>query len=302
MYGNLHLPPNSTAISITEFRGDARAATSAGESQKDIYNVPQNATFLYFMLVGAGAGGGRPTAGAATSGAGGGGSGAITTALIPTMLLPKSLWVFVPSVSLGGASNGADGSQAGDTEVYLYALPTGGAVATGNILLKGQSGSGGLAVGTGGAAGSAMNATNAKWSTLGLLKSQAGVAGGAGAVGAGTAVAFNALLPLTGGGGGSGSTTAAIGGGITAQAGYRGIPTILGGALGGGAGFNGMGNPKPWGGCGGTGGGSIAGAGVGGAGGNAGWYGCGGGGGGNAQTTSGNGGNGGPGYCLIVAF
>lgn len=301
MYGNLHLPPNSTAISITEFKGSLNSGVGSGQTEKHIYTVPPSATFLYFFMVGSGGGGGRATAAATTSGAGGGGSGAIVTALVPTLLLPKTLWISIAIGASGSTNNGVSGNTGESTFVCLYPLPT-GAIPAGNIFLRANGGTGGNATGAGGGAGAAMTAANAIFSTLGLWTSQAGVAGGAGAVGAGTAVAFNATLPLTGGGGGSGSTTAAIGGRITAQAGYLGIPTILGGALGGGAGFNGMGNPKPWGGCGGTGGGSIAGAGVGGAGGNAGWYGCGGGGGGNAQTTSGNGGNGGPGYCLIVAF
>ena len=92
MYGNLHLPPNSTAISITEFKGEwdnlGGAPLLNGQDQSTIYTVPNNATFLLIFLVGTGGGGGKPTAGAATSGAGGGGSGAIVTALFPTMLLP----------------------------------------------------------------------------------------------------------------------------------------------------------------------------------------------------------------------
>lgn len=302
MYGNLHLPPNSTAISITEFKGSDIPGTSViGIDNKTIYTVPKNATFLSIFLVGGGGSGGRPAVGVGIAGAGGGGSGAIVNAIVPTMLLPSSLWVSVSNGSLGASANATNGLQGEGSCVLMYALPT-GAVAVGNILLIANGGGQGISTGTGGAAGTVMTSSLARWSTLAFWNSQVGVAGGAGATGAGVAVAFNATLPLTGGGGGSGSTTAAIGGGITAQAGYLGIPTILGGALGGGAGFAGMGTNKPWGGCGGTGGGSIAGAGVGGAGGNAGWYGCGGGGGGNAQTTSGNGGNGGPGYCLIVAF
>lgn len=284
---------------MTEFKGET--VTNQGEQASYIYRVPKNAAFLYFYLVGGGGSGGRPNAAATTIGAGGGGSTGITCALCPTILLPETLVVRVTGIAAGASVNNTNGVTASSASVHLYTLPT-GVIAQGNYFLFATGGSLGQAAGTGGAGGAAMTAANARWSALGLWVSQAGGAGGAGATGAGTAVAFNATLPLTGGGGGSGSTTAAIGGGITAQAGYQGIPTILGGASGGGAGFSGMGIPNPWGGCGGTGGGSIAGAGVGGAGGNAGWYGCGGGGGGNAQTTSGNGGNGGAGYCLIVAF
>ena len=305
MYGNLDLPQSNTAISTTEFKNGQSSIAGGGHSGIDqtyIYQVPQNSTFLYVMLVGGGGGGGRPTAAATTAGAGGGGSGSITKGILLTALLPKTLLVQVGRKGVGAIANATAGTAGGSTGVFGYALPT-GAVAVGNVILTALGGAGGAAATTGGAAGAAFTTASGRWAgALANWTSQVGIVGGAGATGAGVAVATLASLPITGGGGGSGSTTAAIGGGVTAQAGYTQFPTILGGASGGGSGFKGHGNPRPWSGTGGSGGGSIAGAGVGGAGGEAGWYGCGGGGGGNAQTTSGNGGNGGGGYALIIAF
>ena len=305
MYGNLDLPQSNTAISTTEFKNGRSSISGGGHSGIDqtyVYQVPQNSTFLYVMLVGGGSGGGRASAGATTSGAGGGGSGAITKGILLTALLPKTLLVQVGRGGVGATANGTNGTAGGSTGIFGYALPT-GAVAVGNVILTALGGGAGGSLGLGGAAGAAFTTASGRWAgALANWTSQVGIVGGAGATGAGVAVAVLASLPITGGGGGSGSTTAAIGGGITAQAGYTQIPAILGGASGGGAGNNGMGVNRPWSGCGGTGGGSIAGAGTGGNGGHAGWYGCGGGGGGNAQTTSGNGGNGGSGYALIIAF
>ena len=305
MYGNLDLPQSNTAISTTEFKNGQSSISGGGHSGIDqtyIYQVPQNSTFLYVFLVGGGGGGGRPNAAATTAGAGGGGSGAITKGVLLTALLPKTILVQVGRYGVGATANNTAGTAGGSSGIFGYSLPT-GAVAVGNVILTALGGAGGAAATTGGAAGAAFTTASGRWAgALANWTSQVGIVGGAGATGAGVAVAVLASLPITGGGGGSGSTTAAIGGGITAQAGYTQIPTILGGASGGGAGNKGMGVRRPWSGCGGTGGGSIAGAGVGGKGGDAGWFGCGGGGGGNAQTTSGNGGNGGGGYALIIAF
>lgn len=307
MYGNLHLPPNSTAISITEFKGEVlppNSGNNLGESKKSIYTVPPNASFLYFFLVGAGGGGGRGLAAAASAGGGGGGSGAMTNALIPTMLLPSQLTVSVSSGGLGATADNTNGQVASDTRVFLYAPPS-GSVDKGNLFLVASSGGGGAAGGGAGSAGAVLTGFTAIWYSLSNWNSQVGVVGGTGQAAAGNAVVVNALLPITGGGGGGGSTTGGLGGGVTAQAGYRQIPAITGGAAGGagngGAGNAGVGVPRPWSGCGGVGGGGSTTL-AGGAGGNAGWYGCGGGGGGCGLTASGNGGNGGPGYCLIVAF
>lgn len=305
MYGNLELPQSNTAISTTIFTNGQSSIAGGGHSGIDqtyIYQVPQNSTFLYVMLVGGGGGGGRPTAAATTTGAGGGGSGSVTKGILLSAMLPKTLLVQIGRAGVGAIANSTAGTAGGSTGIFGYALPT-GAVAVGNVILTALGGAGGAVAGTGGAAGAAFTTASGRWAgALANWTSQVGIVGGAGATGAGVAVVVLASLPLTGGGGGSGSTTAAIGGGVTAQAGYTQQPTILGGASGGGNGFIGHGTRKPWSGTGGTGGGSIAGAGTGGNGGAAGWYGCGGGGGGNAQTTSGNGGDGGQGYALIIAF
>ena len=200
MYGNLHLPPSSTAISITEFK--VYGGSSLGEGQIKPYQIPGNATFLYIFLVGAGSGGGRPNAAATTTGAGGGGGSPIVSGLFPTMLLPKTLFVRITDGGIGATTNNTIGGSGWGAFIYLYPPPT-GVVAAGNKLLSIVGRGGGSETGTGGSGGTAMVAADAIWSTLGLWTSQVGVAGANGAAsGNGSSAAFNAILPLTGGAGG----------------------------------------------------------------------------------------------------
>ena len=280
MYGFDHLPPFQNAISVTEFAHGLSAVNVQTWTQ---YTVPRGAAFLYVVLVGAGGDGATPTVGAAATGGGGGGSGAITKAIIPTILIPTSIYVRVGFVLSGAGQNTA-----------ISIAPN---AITSNWILAAASGSSSI-TGTGGAAGSATE-LGIFGKGYAVIVSQAGAAGGAGSTTNGAAVSALATLPLTGGGGGGGSS-AGTGGNVT---GAGPFPTITGGASGANPGIAGMNLRQPFGGVGGSGGGGVNAAGTGLNFGGDGAIGCGGGGGGNAASgTPGAGGKGGPGYCLIVAF
>lgn len=279
MYGFDHIPLAQRAIQVAEFqRNDVGSAAS---NRWGKYSVPIGATFLYVVLVGAGGNGGTPVVGAGVTGGGGGGSGAITKALIPTILIPRDLYVRI------GVAGG---------ESYISILPN---TTQANVILYSGSGVNGAAAGTAGSAGPVFIVTGSLAGMCALWVSQVGAAGGAGSTTNGAAVTALATLPLTGGGGGGGSS-AGTGGNIT---GAGPFPTITGGASGANPGRAGMMLRQPFGGVGGSGGGGVNAAGTGLNFGGDGAIGCGGGGGGNASSgTPGAGGKGGPGYCLIVAF
>lgn len=282
MYGFDHLPLAQRVIQVDEFVGAITQSVTTDNFQR--YVIPTGATFLYIVLVSAGGFGAVPIVGAATSGGGGGGSGAIVKALCPVFLLPKVLYVYLPT-----------SPSVGVTQISVRP-----STAVVDRLLYVGFGGDGVDTGAGGVAGAAMTSAQSRWSgTLALWVSQAGAAGGAGSTTNGTAVTALATLPLTGGGGGGGSS-AGTGGNIT---GAGPFPTITGGASGANPGRGGMMLRQPFGGVGGSGGGGVNAAGTGLNFGGAGAIGCGGGGGGNAASgTPGAGGKGGPGYCLIVAF
>ena len=282
MYGFNHIPLAQRAIQVDEFVG-LYGDTGANSSETHLYTVPRGASFLYIFLVGSGGNGATPTVGAGVSGGGGGGSASITKALIPTILIPNTLNVYVSSASNASSRSMVTINARADTDVILATYNGRGAI-----------------TGSAGAGGAVMTVTAAPWAgSLALWVSQAGATAGAGSTTNGAAVTALATLPLTGGGGGGGSS-AGTGGNVT---GAGPFPTITGGASGANPGRAGMMLRQPFGGVGGSGGGGVNAAGTGLNFGGAGAIGCGGGGGGNAASgTPGAGGKGGPGYCLIVAF
>ena len=284
MYGFDHIPLGQRAISVTEFSPMHDRANGLGVVQ---YSVPRGATFLYVFAVIGGGRGGTPVVGAGVSGGGGGGSGSVIKALIPTMLIPSTLYVRLDNESASGGGG------------FFLAIDRSTAFSQ-NLILFADGAGNGAAAGTAGPGGAAMTVANARLAgTCALWVSQAGAAGGAGSTTNGAAVTALGTLPLSGGGGGGGSS-AGTGGNVT---GAGPFPTITGGASGENPGRPGYMLRQPFGGVGGSGGGGVNAAGTGLNFGGDGAIGCGGGGGGNASSgTAGAGGKGGPGYCLIVAF
>lgn len=287
------------------------------------WRKPKNASMLYFVLQGSGAGGGPGFTNGSTKGkggGGGGGSGACTRLLIPARFVPDALYLFPANGGPGGtvlSTGGTNGTcscalaRAVNAESDLnfsgnsvanYVLFSGG----GNNP-AGQSARGGAAAAaSGAAAGGAAETPSgifALYSLLGVwttIAGQAGAAGGDGSVpSAGGSVAWGAAgLPASGGpgGGAGGSGAAAAGGALTGSGLVQAVP---GGAAGVGAnaGNGGQGwqsDGVSWSGSGG-GGSSTGNGGVGGIGG----WGCGGAGGGGG-VTFGAGGDGGPGFVYVA--
>lgn len=252
--------------------------------------IPRGAQMLSFFLVGAGGGGARPNAGAATAGGGGGGSGAVMNITIPASVLPKSLFISVAAGGVGATSNNSNGGSPANTWLSCFSPTT-----DEDAICLAQSGTGGLAAGTGGNAGAISSIATIDMASLGNWFSIAGIAGSNGNTGAGSSQLIAVSMFNSGGAGGAGSNGGTGGSQTSASAIY---PTISGGATGGGNGVSGYLVNRPLICVGGTGGGGNN-AGGGGNGGDGGGYGSGGAGGGNGTTTSGNGGNGAPGLLIM---
>lgn len=301
MFGDIPIPESCL---FRAFYGEHVNPSGSGQASTKAFTIPNGASMMYAVLIGAGGAGGNGFTGATSTnrfGGGGGGSGAITRILIPTKVLPQCIYV---RPGMGGVQGvqpiGQDSalmlfpnlSLASDLNGRIATAAGGGAGATGT----------GTAGGTAGAAGTAASNTGAVAGSLGLWSSSAGQAGAAG----GASVTWgNTGIVVSGGAGGGGASntnTNQAGGTVTGQLAattYPVMPTISGGTAPAGRGVNGA-NFNYSGGMfrsSGGGGGASDAAGTGGTGGNGGWGSGGGGGGGG--ITGGTGGNGGPGVVLI---
>lgn len=280
------------------------------------WNIPSWARFITVTCIGAGGGGsGGESAALNTSAAAGAGgsSGCVTTAIFPTTLLPKTLYITTGIGGVGGAaasvggigsntivslsSNNADnrymlchasGGGNGGIRVLTQRAPGGtstnifttliySSVAIGYTALNGSTG------GTGGylgGLGDNVYFLNSSYLTTSLVTGGAGGSGSsASGYNQGGSVISSGILSTVSGGGGPGS-----GGGAQASPFTNGL--------------NGNFSFRPLCGTGGSGGGGNSDPG--GNGGN-GALGCGGGGGG-AGTTGGSGGNGGNGLVTITCW
>jgi hypothetical protein len=307
--------PNKIDTNTYLFYANASGSVS-GSFQA--WNVPEYAAFLHFTVIGGGGGGAGGCGGAGLtvgrSGGGGGAPGGIVAVSIPTILLPKTLYL---QVGYGGApgtgsNNNAIAGQSGQggTISYVCLYPE---INPGSVLIQSSNtapggGSGGVSVS--GATGTAItiaDVLNLKW--LGIVgNTVAQLGGGTGGVGGnGASVTYTGLL--TGGAGGGGkpdsSNNGSNGGSVTMANINAYITTAInGGAAGvnpaaGSNGSNGYFSWKPFistGGAGGGGGSISANGGNGGKGG----FGCGGGGGGAAGVIGGTGGPGGDGLIIIA--
>lgn len=248
--------------------------------------VPEGARFLHATIHGAGGNGGAGASGAsgtARGGGGGGGGGYISNVVLPTKLLPPTIFLFLANP---GASS------------YLSIIPFNATFYY--IANSGSGGTGGVGTGVGVGAGGAIGNTagqsmgglaSARTTALGVI----GAAGGALANGAGITAATNSNFPSQGGGGGGGVTTIGQNGGSSGY-GVQFATFVSGGV--GNNGIDGFYSISPYVVFTGGSGGGSADAAPGGNGGN-GAPGCGGGGGG-AGTTGGAGGLGGPGFAILI--
>jgi hypothetical protein len=294
------------------------------------FDVPDEADMLFILAHGSGAAGGGAGASAAATAAGGGkggGSGALTKLLIPTMLLPKRLYVSPGNGTKGGTGQVRGGAAATDGQAgnssYVtltpsiddanntsgYVIKSGQTPATG-----GQAGSGATAGSTGGAAETICSVASAPITNMGLMVSLAGQAGAnGGSAAAGSDLTNSSNNPMANGGPGGGGvnagTTVSRGGQITSlfpftfpsqpsTAGANGVDGYTWSQM--------LDVLEFWPGMSSSGNGGTANTsnGVGGKGGQAG-PGCGGPGGGasnGASSIGGAGGDGGKGFVIIIAF
>lgn len=285
-----------------------------------VWSRPADCKFLFILCIGAGGGGGggySASVGFSAGSGGGGGGGTITSALIPAVHLPQTLYI---SPGLGGTGSpslalnttGALGSTGGTSYVFTDDPDNNPNLGVDNFIViqaaGGAGGSGGASNnGTGGSeAGSIFTyETTPYWSNSGLVNARGKAGGfGGGATNIETPHAsFNSIV--TGGGGGGGITAAGLaynGKGIDASAIIPGL--IIGGGVPGSKAPSGVYIRKPLfftGGAGGAGSATNpAWAGGDGA------YGSGGGGGGGCNAgvnnSGGTGGKGGDGFIMIVCI
>jgi hypothetical protein len=324
MFGFNHLP-NKLQQNIYTFYANANSGSSGPSGSFIAWNVPETAAVLHFLVIGGGGGGGSGhfslAGGGNTSGGAGGAAGGLITATIPTVLLPKTLYLQVGQGGEGGAPVGtAFGNTAptvgnpgrNGTRSYVCAFPE---INAGSIILLSSTtepGGGG-----GGVAGTSTTGTAISIATFNSGLRWAGLtgnvitptAGGAtAAAGAGGSVTY-AMLPTGGcGGGGYGAGAVRNGGSVT----LTNILSLMSATVTGGSGTatagatGGTGNAgvfryAPFITTGGGGGGNSAGTGGVAGDGGPGAYGCGGGGGGAALGASGRGGSGGGGLIIIIA-
>jgi hypothetical protein len=297
-YGSFHLPTNQLKTEVFY--------------QSTTWTIPQGATMLHIVCIGAGGGGGAGltgVSGAARGGGAGGGSGAISTLLIKRMFLPDALNIVIAPGAAGSPSSGSGGSSANPTYVQTTNTTASFVVIPTDIVsilvraaggLGGNPGTGaGTATGGGGGpASTSLVQTLDKVGVSSTLIGQTGGAGGTAAGAVGTTIVYGAAgIPISSGAGGAGINTVVqssfVGGNITG-AGF--VPTNLGGTAITISGNTGIHLLTPFASVGGSGGAAFDSA-VGGRGGD-GNIGCGGGGGGGG-TTGGAGGRGGNGLVII---
>lgn len=306
------------------FKGDVQIfhANNTSTITHQPWIKPRGTSMTYMMAIAGGGGGGggfSKASGAAGGGGGGGACSGIGKLIIPSFLLPDTLYVQVGQGGLGGAASTAG---AAGTNSYIMFTPL--VFSAANTLLSSGTNAPG-----GGGAGNATNpatagsiptvaaiATLSPQLAIGMFTASVGligVTGGAVAGGVGSSVTAWSTLPMSPGAGGAGATGPGDfnGGAQTANAAlsitYLNWPITAGAIAAGGTGGTtdahdgnaGVSLLSPFLQSGGSGGGSNV-AGVAGDGGRGG-IGCGGGGGG-AGTTGGRGGNGGNGLVAIFSW
>ena len=286
-----------------------------GSTAWQIWQKPRNCNFVYITVIGGGGGGGSSSNVAGNGGGGGGGgSSSITHILIPSTLLPDTLYI---QVGLGGAGGtaGGDGSPGGQS--YVSIRPTtnfnDAIIRTSDASPLGGFGGTSSAAGIGGNGGTTFTQAAGLLSSLGIWKSIGGDAGGAGGFASnGSTKTALANSPLCGGGGGAGKSASNFAGGSILAGGVLG--RVAGGAGGGGNGGKGLititpnlltysSTEFPFATTGGSGGGSNTTISGGGGNGGAGEIGSGGGGSGAIDGGTGRvGGKGGNGIVIITSF
>ena len=204
--------PNKTDQNTYIFYANASSSIS-GSFQA--WNVPEYAAFLHFTVIGAwrwcGGGCGGSSAASGRLGGGGGAPAGLVAVSIPTILLPKTLYLQVGFGGPGGAGSnnqavpGAAGPNGTISYVCLYPEINPGSVLIQSSNTNAGGGGGGFNSTTpAGTAVTIADTTNLKW--LGIVGNTiAQTAGGTAPNGVGSSVTYAGLL--TGGAGGGAKTS-----------------------------------------------------------------------------------------------
>jgi|688.fasta_scaffold57061_5 hypothetical protein len=327
---NFPATPSDVFNFPSNFKGDVQIfhANNDWFTSYQQWIKPRGTSMSYFFLVGGGGGGGgghQKPQNTNGGGGGGGGSACISRLLIPSFLLPNTLYVKVGRGGLGGPVSAAGFSGVPSiVATSPQSLPQIFGSNVGPLIVSdsggnGGGGGGGGLVGNAGAGGIAGSpSSNVVPALTGLYSAVAGQAGGAGGAqtgAVGTSITAWSIRPVSSGAGGAGIQANASlfdfgGGSITAVSAFNfpkmNFPTDVGAVARGGdalapkngdSGVNFFDGPFLQ--SGGAGGASSF-AGVAGNGGKGG-IGCGGGGGG-AGVTGGRGGDGGNGMVAIFSW
>lgn len=275
-----------------------------------VWNKPRGITMVHMLCIGPGQGGagGYSAGGATYAGGGGGGSpGGMSSLVIPAAFLPDILYIYAAGGGLGGIA----GSAAGTVPTALSAIsayPVAAALGQAGSAYLWSSAAQGTAPGAGTSSGTSPGGTvttvwtpvNGFLATAGTFSAAVGFGGGqSGTPPAAINFYYSSCLGLGNAGAITTGSVNFAGGGFVFQSSEVFLPTVNGGAAGGGRGQDGFAIRQPMCFIGGAGGGSNF-SGTGGAGGN-GAIGCGGGGGGGG-VVGGAGGNGGPGLGVVTAW
>lgn len=310
---------NDTNLNNQIFYTDNSSTSNSWQT----WTKPRGVSYVYITCIGGGGGGGSaPNVSGNAGGGGGGGSSSVTKILLPSNVIPDTLYIQVGTGGAGGTSS-LDNAVGGSLS-YVSVSPSTTAsnvfVASGTAAAsRGTRGTTGVG-GTGGAGGTAFTSAVGILSELGIWQSIAGRTGGNG----GYAAAGQSVSSVAGGtfmSGGAGGGGTSTGGGDFAGGAVLAVGGIItfnisGGATPGGDGRRGYQTIMPdrlkdtsrkfpmlfTGGSGGAGSGTF---GVGGGFGGNGTIGCGGGGAGSQDGVTSElrqGGRGGNGLVLITSF
>lgn len=202
---------------------------------------PKNCNFVFITAIGGGGGGGSSSNVAGNGGGGGGGgSSSITKIIIPSVVLPDTLYV---KVGVGG-NGGTGGSVGGNGELSTVAIRPN--ISASDIIIRSgsigsQGGSQGTSSvgGTGGGGDTVFTVASGFLSSLGIWDSIGGDSGANGGftTNGSTKTALQ-NFPLCGGGGGGGKSASNFAGGSILAGGVLG--RVAGGAGGGGNGNKGI--------------------------------------------------------------
>jgi hypothetical protein len=126
-----------------------------------VWTKPVDCKYVHIIMAGGGGGGGAgrvATGNRQGSGGGGGGSASHVSIVLPSILCPENLYMYIGAGGSGGAASGAAGTNGATTSIALY--PENNLFNT-LLLTNGGNAGGGGGTGTAGAAGTGVTVNGA---------------------------------------------------------------------------------------------------------------------------------------------